>query len=350
MTTNVELELNSTTPDVPLHYTMKDFQTDQDIRWCPGCGDYSILAQVQRSFPDLGVPRHKIVFVSGIGCSSRFPYYMNSYGFHGIHGRAAAIASGVKLANPELSVWVVTGDGDGMSIGGNHLIHLLRRNIDLKVLLFNNQIYGLTKGQYSPTSEVGKITKSSPWGTIDMPFNPVALSLGAGATFVARAMDRSAKHLQATLKSAAAHRGTSFVEIYQNCVVFNDAAFFKFTEKETQDDSVVFLEHGKPLVFGKSHDKGIRLNGFQPEVVSLTDGKWSASDLLVHNETETTLAVILADMTYKPNLPRPVGVFLNINRPTYESELVKQIERATQKRGPGNMKKLLASGETWTIS
>lgn len=333
----------------PALLTAKDFQSDQDVRWCPGCGDYSILAQAQRIMPDLGIPRHRIVFVSGIGCSSRFPYYMNTYGFHGIHGRATAIASGVKLARPDLSVWVVTGDGDGMSIGGNHLIHLLRRNIDVNVLLFNNQIYGLTKGQYSPTSEKGKITKSTPYGSIDYPFNPVSLALGAGATFVARSLDRDPKHLQSMLKRAADHRGTSFVEIYQNCNVFNDGAFFQYTEKETKDDNLVFLEHGKPLVFGKQKEKGIRLHGFTPEIVSLTDGTYSINDLLVYNETDTTLSFILSDMTYNPHLPRPVGVFLSIERPTYEKEMQRQIDFAKEKRGEGDMKKLLHSGDIWTI-
>jgi 2-oxoglutarate ferredoxin oxidoreductase subunit beta len=330
-------------------YTVKDFQSDQDVRWCPGCGDYSILAQVQRIMPDLGIPHHKIVFVSGIGCSSRFPYYMNTYGFHSIHGRATAIASGVKLANPDLSVWVVTGDGDGLSIGGNHLIHLLRRNIDLNVLLFNNQIYGLTKGQYSPTSEKGKVTKSTPYGSIDYPFNPISLALGASTTFAARSMDRDPKHLQIILKRAEGHRGTSFIEIYQNCNVFNDGAFSQFTEKDTKDDTVLFLEHGKPLVFGKERSKGIRLNGFTPEIVSLSGGSYSLNDLLVHDETDTTLAGILANMTYKSELPRPVGVFLSIDRPTYDAEMDRQIEFAKQKRGIGNIDRLLHSGETWMI-
>jgi 2-oxoglutarate ferredoxin oxidoreductase subunit beta len=332
-----------------LKYTTKDFQSNQEVRWCPGCGDYSILAQAQRIMPDIGIPKHQIVFVSGIGCSSRFPYYMDTYGFHGIHGRATAIASGVKLANPSLSVWVVTGDGDGMSIGGNHLIHLLRRNIDVNVLLFNNQIYGLTKGQYSPTSEKGKITKSTPYGSLDYPFNPASLALGASATFVARTLDRDPKHLQSILKRAHDHKGTSFIEIYQNCNVFNDGAFLQFTEKETKDDSVIYLEHGKPLVFGKEKDKGIRLNGFSPEAVSLKEGKYSINDLLVHNETDTTLSFILADMTYHSNMPRPLGVFLSIERPTYESEMQRQIEFAREKRGAGNMTKLLNFGETWTI-
>jgi 2-oxoglutarate ferredoxin oxidoreductase subunit beta len=299
--------------------------------------------------PDIGIPKHQIVFVSGIGCSSRFPYYMNTYGFHGIHGRATAIASGVKLARPDLSVWVVTGDGDGMSIGGNHLIHLLRRNIDINVILFNNQIYGLTKGQYSPTSEIGKITKSSPYGSLDYPFNPASLALGASATFVARTIDRDPKHLQTILKRAAIHKGTSFVEVYQNCSVFNDGAFFQFTEKETKDDSVVFLEHGKPLTFGKQKDKGIRLNGFTPEVVSLKDGKYSINDLLVHNENDTTLSFILADMTYHSHIPRPLGVFLSIERPSYEVEMMRQIELAKEIHNNETIEKLLNSGETWTI-
>ena len=349
MSTLVDEILKGATTTEPLKYTAKDFQSDQDVRWCPGCGDYSILAQTERVMPDLGIPRHKMVFISGIGCSSRFPYYVNTYGFHGIHGRATAIASGLKMARPDLSVWVVTGDGDGMSIGGNHFIHLLRRNLDINVLLFNNQIYGLTKGQYSPTSEVGKLTKSTPYGSIDYPFNPASLALGASATFVARTLDRDPKHMQSIIKKAVEHKGTSFIEIYQNCNVFNDGAFFLFTEKETKDENVVFLEHGKPLVFGKEKDKGIRLNGFSPEVVSLKDGKYSVNDLLVHNEKDTTLSFILADMTCKPNLPRPVGIFLAIDRPVYEDEMERQISFAKQKRGEGDMVKLLNSGDTWMV-
>jgi 2-oxoglutarate ferredoxin oxidoreductase subunit beta len=349
MATNVNEILSAAASFQMPKYSPKDFSSNQDVRWCPGCGDYSILAQTQRVMPELGIPRHKMVFVSGIGCSSRFPYYMETYGFHGIHGRATAIASGLKVARPDLSVWVVTGDGDGMSIGGNHFIHLLRRNIDVKVLLFNNQIYGLTKGQYSPTSEQGKVTKSTPQGSLDYPFNPASLALGASATFVARTLDRDPKHMQTVLKRAAEHKGTSFVEIYQNCNVFNDGAFFQFTEKETKDDSVVFIEHGKPLVFGKEKDKGIKLDGFTPTVVSLTDGKSSVNDLLVHNEHDTTLSFILADMTYKAGLPRPVGIFLSVERPTYEDLMTSQIEDAKAKRGEGDMDKLLNSGDTWVI-
>jgi 2-oxoglutarate ferredoxin oxidoreductase subunit beta len=304
---------------------------------------------VQRIMPDLNIKRENTVFVSGIGCSSRFPYYMDTYGFHSIHGRATAIASGLKMARPDLSVWVVTGDGDGLSIGGNHMIHLIRRNIDVNVMLFNNQIYGLTKGQYSPTSEFGKVTKSTPYGSIDYPFNPVSLALGASGTFVARTMDRDPKHLQQIVKRAAEHKGTSFVEIYQNCNVFNDGAFFMFTEKESKDENVLYLEHDKPLIFGKERDKGIHLDGFRPTVVSLKDGKHSIGDLIVHNENDSTLAFILANMTYNASLPRPVGIFLSIDRPTYESQMTLQIKNAVEKKGKGDLEKLLGSGDTWTI-
>jgi 2-oxoglutarate/2-oxoacid ferredoxin oxidoreductase subunit beta len=330
-------------------YSAKDFQSDQDVRWCPGCGDYSILAQVQRVLPELNIPKHNIVFVSGIGCSSRFPYYMDTYGFHGIHGRAAAIASGLKVARPQLSVWVATGDGDGLSIGGNHFIHLCRRNIDIKVILFNNQIYGLTKGQYSPTSEFGKITKSSPYGSPDHPFNPLLVALGAEASFVARGLDRDPKLLQNIIRRAAQHKGTAFMEVYQNCNVFNDGAFFAFTEKETKDDNVLFLEHGKPMIFGKDKDKGLKLEGFTPVVVSLKDGQYSASDLIVHNEKDTMLSFILARMSNLPYLPRPVGILYAVERQTYEQEVTKQIDSAILKQGEGTLEKLLNHGETWSI-
>ncbi len=330
-------------------YTTKDFQSDQEVRWCPGCGYYSILAQTHRVLPDLGIPKEKVVFVSGIGCSSRFPYYMNTYGFHGIHGRAAAIASGLKIARPDLSVWVATGDGDGMSIGGNHFIHACRRNIGLKILLFNNQIYGLTKGQFSPTSLQGQVTKSTPYGNIDHPFNPLSLALGAQATFVARTLDRDPKHMQTVIKRASAHNGTAFVEIYQNCNVFNDGAFELWTEKDTKDDNVVVLENGKPLIFGKNKDKGIRLNGFTPEVVSLTDGKYTNSDLIVHNEKDSMLAFILAGMSSMPNLPRPIGVIFAVERPTYEQLMQNQIDEITTKKGIGDLEKLFNRGETWEV-
>jgi 2-oxoglutarate ferredoxin oxidoreductase subunit beta len=329
--------------------TLKDFQTDQDVRWCPGCGDYSILAQIQRVLPEFGEKRENYVFVSGIGCSSRFPYYMETYGIHGIHGRAPAIASGVKMANPDLQVWVATGDGDGLSIGGNHMIHMLRRNMGIRVILFNNEIYGLTKGQYSPTSRFGQVTRSTPQGVIDHPFVPVSLALGAGATMVARTMDRDPKHMQETVRRAEAHKGSAFVEIYQNCNVFNDGAFELFTEKETRDDHVVYLEHGKPLVFGKQKEKGIRLDGFTPTVVSLAEGRYSASDLLVHNEKDSTLAFILANMIQNPDLPRPMGVFLGVDRPAYEDLLTGQIAKAKAKKGMGDLQKLLDGDENWTI-
>ncbi|MCU7495539.1 MAG: 2-oxoacid:ferredoxin oxidoreductase subunit beta [Ignavibacteria bacterium] len=331
--------------------TAKDFVTDQDVRWCPGCGDYSVLAQTQRVLPDLGLPKEKIVWISGIGCSSRFPYYMNTYGFHTIHGRAAAIATGTKLANPELSVWVATGDGDLLSIGGNHFIHTCRKNIDLKILLFNNRIYGLTKGQYSPTSEKGKVTKSSPYGSIDFPFNPVTLALGAEASFVARALDRDPKHLQYVIKRAAEHKGTAFVEIYQNCVIFNDGAYSSLSEKDTRDDNVLYLEHGKPMIFGKNKDKGIIVDGTTPKVVSLTEGKYSVNDLLVHNEFDKSvvLAYLLGQMSNHAEFPTPVGIFRQISKSTYHEDMEKQIQEVKAKRGEGDLEKLLFSGNTWEV-
>ena len=336
-------------PAAPVKLTIKDFQSDQDVRWCPGCGDYSILAQVQRVLPEFTHKKENYVMISGIGCSSRFPYYMDTFGIHGIHGRAPAIASGVKMANPDLQVWVATGDGDGLSIGGNHMIHMLRRNLNIKVLMFNNQIYGLTKGQFSPTSLLGQVTKSTPYGVIDNPFIPVSLALGAGATLVARAMDRDPKHLQEMVRRAEHHKGTSFVEIYQNCNVFNDGAFFAFTEKDSRDDTVVYLEHGKPLVFGKQKEKGIRLNGFTPEVVNTNEGKYSISDLLVHNEKDSTLAFILANMIHNPALPRAMGVFLSTEKVVYEEQMQNQIARAKAKKGEGDLQKLLDGDETWVI-
>jgi 2-oxoglutarate ferredoxin oxidoreductase subunit beta len=300
-------------------------------------------------FPEFPHKKENYVAISGIGCSSRFPYYMDIYGVHGIHGRATAIATGVKLANPKLDVWVATGDGDGLSIGGNHMIHLLRRNLNIKILLFNNQIYGLTKGQFSPTSLLGQITKSTPTGVIDTPFIPVSLALGAQATFVARTMDRDPKQLQEVVRRAEHHHGSAFVEIYQNCNVFNDGAFFLFTEKETRDENVVYLEHGKPLVFGKEKDKGIRLNGFTPEAVNLKDGKFGVGDLLVHNEQDSTLAFILANMIHNPSLPRPMGVFLAVSNPTFEEQMENQIARARSKKGEGDLQKLLDGDETWVI-
>ena len=266
----------------------KDFESDQDVKWCPGCGDYMILAQVQKVFPELGIPKEQFLVVSGIGCSSRFPYYMNTYGFHSIHGRAPAIASGAKVANPDLNVWLVTGDGDAMSIGGNHFIHLLRRNLDINVLLFNNRIYGLTKGQYSPTSEENKVTYSTPSGSVDFPFNPSSLALGAGSTFIARTIDRESKHLQSTIKMAQDHIGTSFVEVYQNCNIFNDGAFSELTDKEIKAETQLILDNDKPMIFGKEMNKGIRLDGLKPEVVEIGK-KFTIDDLIVHDESDKVL-------------------------------------------------------------
>ena len=340
----------SETATAPL--TSKDFQTDQEVRWCPGCGDYSILAQVQKVMPTLGIPRENIVIISGIGCSSRFPYYMNTFGMHSIHGRATAVASGLKASRPELSVWVVTGDGDGLSIGGNHTIHLLRRNFDLNILLFNNQIYGLTKGQYSPTSEENKVTKSTPFGSIDHPFNPLALALGADATFVARTMDRDPKHLQAMIIKANEHKGASFLEIYQNCNIFNDAAFETFTEKSTKANETLFLEQGKPLVFGANQDKGIRLDGFTPTSVNLNEG-YNTSDLWIHDENDIFKAQILVRIFDNPktegHLPRPFGVFYKTERPCYEDQMKAQIENARVKK-PADLDKLLSGKEVWVIN
>jgi len=331
--------------------TPKDFATDQEVRWCPGCGDYSILAQVQKVMPTLGISRENIAIISGIGCSSRFPYYMNVYGMHSIHGRATAIASGLKATRPELSVWIVTGDGDSLSIGGNHTIHLLRRNFNVNILMFNNQIYGLTKGQYSPTSEVNKITKSTPYGSLDHPFNPLALVMGADASFVARSMDRDPKHLQAMLLRAHAHQGASFLEIYQNCNIFNDGAFEIFTEKSTKAEEALFLENGKPLLFGANNSKGIRLDGFKPVVVNLDDG-FSADDLWIHDESDIYKAQILTRIFDNPreahHLPRPFGVFYQNNRPTYEEMMNLQIEEAKSKKA-ADLDKLLRGSEVWNI-
>jgi 2-oxoglutarate ferredoxin oxidoreductase subunit beta len=333
--------------------TAKDFATDQEVRWCPGCGDYSILAQVQKVLPQIGVARENIVIVSGIGCSSRFPYYTNTYGMHSIHGRATAIASGLKATRPELSVWIVTGDGDGLSIGGNHTIHLLRRNFDVNILLFNNQIYGLTKGQYSPTSEERKVTKSTPLGSLDHPFNPLALALGADASFIARSMDRDPKHLQAMLLRSHGHKGSSFLEIYQNCNIFNDGAFEVFTEKSSKPEQALFMEQGQPLRFGIESNKGIRLDGYKPQVVSLTDGTYSADDLWVHDETDFFKAQILTRFFDNPSdpvhLPRPFGVFYAGSRPCYEEQMELQIEEAIATKGLGNLDKLLQGKETWEI-
>ncbi len=343
----------STANDKP-SYTRKDFQTDQEVRWCPGCGDYAILATVQRFMPSLGIPREKIVFISGIGCSSRFPYYMNTYGFHTIHGRAPAVASGVKIANPELSVWVITGDGDGLSIGGNHLIHALRRNIDLKIILFNNRIYGLTKGQYSPTSEAGKRTKSTPMGSVDHPFNPISVALGAEASFVARSIDVEPKHLESVLEAAAVHKGSAFIEVFQNCNVFNDGAFQHFTAKDVKSELQLHVEHGKPLLFGKDKAKGVRLagkNGLTPEIVEIGVNGVTEDDILVYDAHQHSGAMAyLLSRFEPPNFPVPIGVFRSVERPLYERQVETQTQLAKQKLGEGKIEKLLRSGDTWQVT
>ena len=327
-----------------------DFVTDQTVKWCPGCGDYSILKQAQRVLPDLGVPKENFLFISGIGCSSRFPYYMNTYGFHTIHGRATAIASGAKLANPDLSVWVVTGDGDALSIGGNHTIHLMRRNLDINILLFNNRIYGLTKGQYSPTSELGKVTNSTPLGSLDRPFNPTSLALGSQSTFVARTIDRNPKHIQSILKRAYDHKGTSFVEIYQNCNIFNDGAFEDLTNKEVASDNIVQLENGKPMIFGKNHNLGIHLDCNTPKIVDLDkDNNVSIDDVLVHDEKDIVVASMLSSFTYNDNFPTPIGIIYSVDEPIYEQLLDEQINSAIEKLGKGNMDEVLAGGNIWEV-
>ncbi len=330
--------------------TKKDFVSDQDVRWCPGCGDYSILSAVQNVMPTLGIPKEKLVFVSGIGCSSRFPYYMDTYGFHTIHGRAPAIAAGVKLANPELSVWVVTGDGDALSIGGNHLIHLLRRNLDINVLLFNNRIYGLTKGQYSPTSEFGKRTKSSPYGSVDHPFNPLSVALGSGATFVARTVDIYAKHMREVLLRAAEHRGTSFVEIYQNCLIFNDGTFKDMTDRTIRSDSQLELVQGQPMLFGKDGNRGIQYAGEQLEVVTIGENGITEDDILVHDDARQrpSRGFQLAQMQ-APDFPVPIGVFWDVERPTFEHEMSEQMARTLRDEGPGSMQEALEEGDVWEV-
>jgi 2-oxoglutarate ferredoxin oxidoreductase subunit beta len=329
--------------------TAKDLASDQEVRWCPGCGDYSILAQMKKALAAVGVAREKMVFVSGIGCSSRFPYYMNTYGFHSIHGRAPTLATGLKVCRPDLQVWVITGDGDGLSIGGNHLIHAIRRNVDMKIVLFNNEIYGLTKGQYSPTSRTGTRTKSSPLGSIDYPLRPLSIAIGAEATFVARTVDVDINHLTETLRRAAAHKGAAFIEIYQNCKIFNDGVFEYATDKSIKADNTLYLQHGKPLIFGKDRSKGVRLHGLDPEVVNLGSGI-GVDDLLIHDEKaeEPSLAYLLSRMVY-PRFPECVGVFRCVQRPTYDDLLNKQIEDAIAKKGRGKLDELLASDDTWVV-
>ena len=331
--------------------TAKEFASEMDVKWCPGCGDYSILKQVQSVFPDLGVPKENFVFISGIGCSSRFTYYMDTYGIHSIHGRAAAIASGVKASNPDLSVWIISGDGDSLSIGGNHFIHLMRKNFDVNYLLFNNQIYSLTKGQYSPTSEKGKVTKTSPFGSIEEPFNPSELALGAKASFVARTMDRDPKHMQEILKRAHQHKGTSFVEVYQNCPVFNDGAFFAFSDKETKKEESIYLEQGKPLIFGQNNEKGIHLDGLTPVIVDLTQE--CTNDLWVHDEKDKTKANLISrffDTSFNGmHFPRPFGVIFAEERPTYDDILNQQMETLYIRKGKLPLNRILSGNKTWTI-
>jgi 2-oxoglutarate ferredoxin oxidoreductase subunit beta len=333
--------------------TKKDFESDQDVRWCPGCGDYSILAQTQKTMPNFGVVKEKIVFISGIGCSGRLPYYMNTYGFHTIHGRAATIATGLKAARPDLMVWVITGDGDALSIGGNHLIHAMRRNVDMKMIMFNNRIYGLTKGQASPTSPIGKKTKSTPLGTIETPIIPLNLVAAAEASFIARSVDTHSEHLQEMMQRAGEHSGAAFLEVLQNCNIFNDGAWRNFTDKSVKEDRMLVLKHGEPMIFGAEKNKGIRLNGLRPEVVTIGENGVSVADLWVHDETDpdATRTQILSRMWW-PDFPVPVGVFRRVPRPTHDQLLVEQIDGAKAARaakGPVDLQKLLASGETWTV-
>jgi 2-oxoglutarate ferredoxin oxidoreductase subunit beta len=324
--------------------TKKDFKSDQEVRWCPGCGDYGILTCVQGVLADLGATKENTVFVSGIGCSSRFPYYIDTYGFHSIHGRAPAIATGIKVANPDLSVWIVTGDGDGLSIGGNHLAHILRRNLDVNILLFNNQIYGLTKGQYSPTSPMGLRTKTSPMGSIDRPFDPIAFALGCNATFVARTIDTHMKHMAGVLKAAAAHRGTSFVEIFQNCLIFNDGCFEDTVNKAVRDERTIDLRPGEPLIYGKDLDKGIRVDGWDPSIVAADE-----ADTWDPCSTSSAPAFLMSQMDEDPAMPTPIGIFQSVDGPIYEDSLQAQIDEAIEDKGPGTLKSLIWSGATWTV-
>jgi 2-oxoglutarate/2-oxoacid ferredoxin oxidoreductase subunit beta len=334
------------TAGTQVELTKKDFESDQFVRWCPGCGDYAILAQVQKVFPTLGVKKENFVVISGIGCSSRFPYYMNTYGMHSIHGRAPAFATGLKATRPDLSVWVVTGDGDALSIGGNHLIHALRRNVDLNIMLFNNRIYGLTKGQYSPTSEVGKKTKSTPLGSIDAPINPMSLALGANATFVARTVDREPKHLCAMLERAHAHKGTSFIEIYQNCNIFNDGAFAPLTDRKGKAAEQLLLEDGKPLLFDKG-TRGIVFDGFEPKIVDVESVGIEA--IHIHDEKgNTAYHHLLATMSH-PDMPTPLGVFRDVDAPVYDERLNEQLETAKDLYGPGDLQSLLSGSDTWEV-
>jgi len=328
--------------------TRKDFASDQEVRWCPGCGDYSILSQVQKTMPDLGIPKENIVFISGIGCSSRFPYYMNTYGFHSIHGRAMTLATGLKVMRPELSVWVITGDGDGLSIGGNHFLHTLRRNMDINIILFNNRIYGLTKGQYSPTSELGKRTKSSPQGTVEHPINPVHAAIAAEATWVGRSIDIDTKHLPMMIDRMAKHKGVSFLEVLQNCNIFNDGAFADFAAREVRAERTVYIEPGEPIRFGKDHEFGIRLNGLKPEVVTIGENGTSDSDVMTYDATDPSMAYLISQLDY-PDFPVPVGVLLNTTGPTYEERVQTQLEESKAQAHAGDLQALLNGPSTWNV-
>jgi 2-oxoglutarate ferredoxin oxidoreductase subunit beta len=335
---------------VPPVLSPRDFDTSADVRWCPGCGDYAILANMKKVFPTLGIPKENFVFISGIGCSSRFPYYMDTYGMHTIHGRAPTIATGLKCSRPDLSVWVITGDGDGLSIGGNHLLHAIRRNVDINIILFNNQIYGLTKGQYSPTTKQAKRTKSSPTGSIDYPVNPISWALGAEATFIARTVYQSGDHMQEVLRRAALHKGVSFVEIYQNCIIFNDGAFKYATDKEMRYDNILELKHGKPMVFGRDREKGIYLHGLTPRVIKFKEAGFNERDLLYHDESadESTLAFFLSRMKH-PQFPEPIGIFRAIEKPTYNDLLDKQMEEAKISTKV-SLEDIIKGEETWTVT
>lgn len=340
--------IESKSTELPI-YTAKDFTTDQDVRWCPGCGDYAVLSAVRKALPNIGRKKEDFVFVSGIGCAARFPYYMDTYGMHSIHGRGLAVATGVKCANPSLEVCVVSGDGDLLSIGGNHTIHTMRRNVDITILLLNNKIYGLTKGQYSPTSETGKVSPSSPVGSIDYPINPIAISVAAGCTFIARSLDVDIKGMDTILNRAMAHRGTAFVEVYQDCNIFNHKAWFYATQKDTMPENTIRVEHGKPLIFGTDRDKGIRFNNGHPEVVTIGENEVSEADLIVHDETDRLLANMYAQMAY-PDFPEPIGILhADPTKPTYNEMLYKQLDEAKQKSGQPDLQSLITGSESWEV-
>ncbi len=342
--------MSTETLEAPAPLTKKDFVTANDVRWCPGCGDYAILNAVQKTLPDLGIPKENFVVLSGIGCSSRFPYYMETYGFHTIHGRAPTVATGVKTANPDLSVWMITGDGDGLSIGGNHLLHILRRNLDINILLFNNRVYGLTKGQYSPTSSIGMRTKSTPMGSFDHPVNPMQYALGAEATFVARTVDTDIKHMVETFKAAQAHKGTSFVEIFQNCVIFNKDVWENIYGRDNRDEQILYLEEGKPLLFGKEKNRGIRLNGLSPEVVTIGENGVTEDDLIVHDtDHDNPLYASLLAQLQHPEFPTPLGVFRSIQRDVYEDCLTAQIDSAIEAKGKGDLQATLEGAGSWKV-